>query len=148
MRAAIFFLSAGSMYPSSTALSIRPGRVLMNSDVPSGSCRGWPSAGSTLDTSLVLMIVKMPSDRSTPSRQLSRQSKVSGIIMPPPRRSLLSSSFLGIFMDIIMPWFFRATFSRPWKTLSMSSMSAMHGTFICISDQTRVSSLLDISARL
>jgi len=68
MPLGLLLLFAGSMYDSSTALSMRPGRVEMNSTVPSGSWRGWPRAGSTLAMSLVLMIVKIPpSERSTPS---------------------------------------------------------------------------------
>ena len=41
IRRASRFLSSFSMQPSSIALSIRPGRVLMNSTEPSGFLRGW-----------------------------------------------------------------------------------------------------------
>ena len=75
---------------------MRPGRVEMNSIVPSGSLRGWPSAGSILVMSLVVMIVKMPSARSTPSRQLSRQSNVSGVPSR-PRPSLSPSPSPSFF---------------------------------------------------
>ena len=42
----------------------------------------------------------------------------------------------------------RTTFSRPWNTLSMSSISAMHGVLVCISVHALMSSWLPISARL
>ena len=98
--------------------------------------------------SLVVTIVKIPSDRSTPSRQLSRQSKVSGGTSVRPLSPSESPSFGCDTIIGIIPKFLRDTFSRPWKTLSMSSMRAMHGTFICMSAQERMSSWLPISARL
>ncbi len=125
---------------------MRPGRVLMNSVVPSGSLRGSPSAGSIFVRSFVVMTVKMPSARSTPSRQFKRQSKVSGA-SGPRLLSLSSPSFFSGSIIENMPGR-RTMLSRPWNTLSMSSMSAMHGVFVCISVHALMRSWLPISARL
>ena len=109
---------------------------------------------------LVVITVKIPLLFSTPSRQFSRQSKLSRpvfrtdawpLALPPPAALFAPAPLAPPAADAAirsaslgLPY----TFSRPWKTLSKSSKSAMHGTLTCISVHALMRSWFDISARL
>ena len=131
----------------------------MNSTVPSSLFRGCPRAGSSLSMWLVVITVKIPLLFSTPSRQFSRQSKLSRpvfrtdawpLALPPPAALFAPAPLAPPAADAAirsaslgLPY----TFSRPWKTLSKSSNRAMHGTWACISAHDCSRSSLSICPR-